>query len=153
MSTDSLPQLCRKCGKQKAASLCKKFKSRSRFNSYYWICLHCLETPEITRGTRQNNESYPERKVREALQVAKIYAKAEYEMGGFIYDFAFPNLRLLIEIDSRRYHRSGRQVNRDKMKDQYASGHEWKLVRINAGDSVGNQAVQTVLDRKRELGL
>jgi very-short-patch-repair endonuclease len=144
---------CSVCRKFKPESLGKLVKSRTRYNHKYFVCDHCSLTTPIRRHHRTNQETPPEREVREALSSCGFAVEAEFMVGRFIYDFAVPKIRLLIEVDSNRFHRLPRQVKRDRLKNACARKQHWKLVRVKVGPNVGMDALMAVKERSQELGL
>lgn len=144
--------VCRACRQPKLASLGTLTMSRARYNQRYFVCDHCRLSTPIRRLRRPTQETPPERKARTAMVGCGELVRAEYPLGPFIYDFAVPSLRLLIEIDSRRFHRLPRQAKRDRAKDRHARENRWKLVRLQAGPNVGLAALLAVNDRRQELG-
>ena len=48
----------------------------------------------------------------------------------FVIDIAFPDIRLAIEIDSRRYHGLPVDRARDELKDRLLRNDGWEVVRI-----------------------
>jgi very-short-patch-repair endonuclease len=153
LTKSDLPQVCARCRKLKAAELGRFVKSSTRYAARYFICANCDANPPVIRLARFNNETPPERQVREALTGCGFQVYAEYKLENFIYDFAIPRLRLLIEIDSRKYHRFPRQKRKDSLKTQIAIKSHWKLVRLTPSDGLRISAVETVRDRRIELGL
>lgn len=150
MSTE-LPQVCVKCRKLKVAHLGEFFKSRSRYNRRYWICSQCLEEPKVERLARHQHPSSPiEEEVSKRLAPCGYKVFQEYKLGKFIYDFAVPRLRLLIEVDSYSYHKSKRQLRRDLLKSKSAKAEHWCLVRITPPDT-GLKAQLEVEKRAKEV--
>lgn len=150
-----LPQVCGTCKKLKPAGAISRRKCKGRYNTFYWICDACAEKPKpIKRNNRRNKETPIERAARLALQKCGFKCEAEYDVGGCIYDFAVPELMLLIEVDSPSYHRWPRQKRRDAIKTKIAGKHRYKLVRIRSDvDTIDIRAAQAVEDRRSELGI
>jgi very-short-patch-repair endonuclease len=128
-------------------------KSSTRYAKKYFICAGCDTNPPIVRLARPNNESPPEREVREALTGCGFSVVAEYPLGHFIYDFAVPRLRLLMEIDSKSYHRFPRQIKRDQLKTAFAKEQHWELVRLRTSSELRLAAIETVRNRAQALGV
>ena len=128
----NLPEVCVKCRMAKMVHLgqIKISKSKKTF-----ICFDCLKLDRpISRTTRENNETRPERQVREFLERfnPKLEVEAEYRLGEFIYDFAIHGHNLLIEIDSKAFHNfSRKQAVRDSLKARV--GPKWRLIRVQVG--------------------
>ena len=127
-----------------------KFRPNTQYRKPpVWVCHRCLRLP--VRENRQGHESHVERPVREALQVFGEWFVAERKIGAFIYDFAFPNLNLLLEVDSRTWHRSRHKRKVDAVKHANAETHGWKLVRVFNGPKIGKRAVRLVRARRLQL--
>ena len=77
----------------------------------------------------------------------------EYKLKKFIYDFAVPRLRLLIEVDSRSYHSYPRQKARDRAKTKLADEDGWFLLRVQYPGDVDGIVAKTITDREAQLGL
>ena len=58
----------------------------------------------------------------------KNYTK-EYRMGKYSIDFAWPDLKLAIEIDGSQHNFPDRKKS-DKLKDKYLKSNNWKVLRI-----------------------
>lgn len=128
----NLPQVCVKCRKLKLATLGKFIKS-ARWGKSSWMCLACAEPTGVQRMCRRNDETPPEREVRSWLTQKKVPAVAEFSLKGFIFDFAIPTKRVLIELDSKRYHRCRRHLARDAIKTKTALDDMWKIIRVPIG--------------------
>ena len=79
----------------------------------------------------------------------------EYELGPYRYDIAIPALRLLIEVDSRRWHSHPSRIARDRKKAELAKKEGWVLTRVSSkhAESVEFLVKQSVLRRESELTL
>lgn len=153
MSTSNeLPQVCDTCHKLKLAELGTFYRDRDRYNVRWWRCHACHEKT-VERKNRKDSESPPERRLRKALAGLRHQCVAEYELGPYTYDFAFPRLMLLIELDSKTYHRTRRQLRVDSLKDGYAKRNEWKLQRIKVSPSFVKEAFDAIAERAAELGV
>lgn len=150
MKESDLPQVCARCHKQKAANTGRFFWSRTRYHTRVWVCFECLDRPKILRLARPGEETPLEKEAREALEQLHVKAFAEYPIGRFIFDFAIPKLRMLIEIDSVTYHRRWHNMLADKRKNEWAQKNLWHLVRIRAPD-IAQQVVHAVMKRAQEL--
>lgn len=117
--------------------------------AHVWVCNPCLAKPQ--RQHRKGLETPLEKKVREAVQVFGEPFVAEYKIGKFLYDFAFPRLKLLLEVDSRTWHSSKHKKHVDRVKGGIANEHGWKLVRVFNGPKVGLRAVKLVRARRYQL--
>ena len=76
----------------------------------------------------------------------------EFKLSKVRFDFAVPKLRLLVEIDSRRWHSHPSRKNRDRYKSRLAEDEGWKLVRVTGDSSLVHDVVfSSVLSRENEL--
>ena len=83
-----------------------------------------------------------------------VYFVAEYQMrhrtGSYFFDFAFPKLKLLLEIDSWTYHHTRRQRIRDACKNRFVEENGWRLIRLKNGSKLGLRAVRAVRKFRNE---
>jgi len=70
-----------------------------------------------------------EKKVHEKFLYAGIKPKVHYKFGVYTIDFAFPDEKLAIEIDGKKYHETKRQLSRDKAKNTFLENREWRVKR------------------------
>lgn len=77
----------------------------------------------------------------------------EYELKTFRFDFAIERLRLLIEVDSKRWHSHPSRRARDRRKEEAARAEGWEVVRVStkSGEAVSFMISQVVLKREAEL--
>ncbi len=85
------------------------------------------------RNAQDFTESMPERMFRDAL--------TEYGFSGWVHqykfrwwsiDFAFPKLKIAIEIDGSYWHSSEAQKNKDARKDKFLTERGWKVIHFLA---------------------
>jgi very-short-patch-repair endonuclease len=148
-----LPQVCCRCRLLKVAELGRFFVSRHRHGVRRWICAACDAPEAVPRLRRHGHESHAEARVRRTLALLQCRALAEYPLGPYIYDFAIPRLRLLIEVDSKQWHRAYDRRRRDRQKDSHASSEQWTLVRITVGPDLERNVAQVVARQRSALGL
>jgi len=77
----------------------------------------------------------------------------EFELGSFRFDFAIRPLRLLIEIDSKKWHSHPSRRARDKRKTEAAKEEGWDVARVitKSAESVSFMVSQVVKQREAEL--
>ena len=143
MRYKTLPQVCCRCRQLKMPNLVKEMTG-GRYNQKIIVCLACLEKPEVTRQLRTDKETPIEKDVREALQLCDVKAEAEFPIGPFIFDFAVPRLRLLIEVDSVSYHTTASKKKRDQAKTHLVLEQGWRLVRLKPSKHLRNDAFAAV---------
>lgn len=54
----------------------------------------------------------------------------EHPVGYYLLDFAFPKIKLGIELDSDKYHSSEEQKTKDEIKTNYLRDKGWKIERL-----------------------
>ena len=144
MKKSDLPQVCGICRKLKASHL-GKFRRGARYSQWVWECEACLDKPKPSP-----TESPIETEVRVAIGRKEKF-KQEFKLAGFSFDFAFPRLQLLVEVDSASWHTRQFHRKRDARKTAAATAAGWKLVRV-AGEDVAGQALAALSARQSELG-
>lgn len=145
---NSLPQLCCRCrnrdigGKLKMPDKGRFFRSKKYNHPPVWVCNGCLQHP--VRIRRAGQESPAEREVSIALQVFGEHFIPEYQLGPYLFDFAFPKLMLLMEVDSWTWHSSRSRHARDGRKTSFAREAGWELHRLRVGPKLGKRACHAV---------
>jgi len=142
-----LPQICVRCKKLVVPEKGVFMKSRSRYNTYRFMCHKCRSPAERhmhLKRTDKPADTPIERRVRKYLiQFVKYHVddpqewrwQQEFELpdknyGNKRFDFCFLGKKILIEVDSRKYHRTRRQLINDKFKDRLAKKYGYTLIRI-----------------------
>lgn len=150
----TLPEICCKCRALKTPDL-GRYIVKNRVRKF--ICDACSDRSQERRRVcgskeRENRRESPaEKALRLFLKDEGFSVVSEYQIGSYFYDFAIPSLRMLIELDSRRYHH-GSRAKRDRIKDHIAAQEEWHLVRVRAGRWMKSDALRAVKERERSLG-
>lgn len=143
-----LPEVCTKCHKLIDPSLGAYIvKNRKK----WFICNSCREKKTKSQRAlagKTRRESPAERSLRTFLTDEGYKPVCEFPIEQFQYDFAFPKLRLLMELDSKRWHSSQRAIIRDKRKAKVAKDNEWMLVRISVGRWMKNDALAAIKQRQ-----
>jgi len=148
MRPQTLPQLCCRCrnhdidGKLKNPAEGRFFRSQKYNRSRVWVCNYCLLHP--VRRQRAGQESPAERRVSIALQVFGESFVPEYKLGPYIFDFGFPKLKFLLEVDSWTWHHSRSRRIRDARKASFANELGWEVYRLRVGPKLGKRACDTV---------
>jgi very-short-patch-repair endonuclease len=88
----------------------------------------------------------------ESLTRCGSWYSVEYPVGPYVFDFAIPGLRLLLELDSSSYHRLPRQFKRDRIKVGFAKEKGWTVARFWPGPDLAIQVEREVTRRRAELG-
>jgi very-short-patch-repair endonuclease len=84
------------------------------------------------RLNHSSKESYPEKLFREALEKENIIGWVqEYKFGVYQFDFAFPELKIDIEIDGQT-HNLPKVQKIDAERDEKATSAGWKVIRFSA---------------------
>ncbi len=82
--------------------------------------------------------SYPEQIFKNALEALNIKGwKFQYQNGIYQYDFAFPDLKIDVEIDGGT-HKSDKVKKIDKRRDEWSKLQGWKVLRFEAKEVKSN---------------
>lgn len=86
------------------------------------------------------------RRLMTALEATKAGArgKAEYKIGPYYADIAYPDVRLCVECDGRDYHTSPSDRERDERRNNYMAKLGWKVRRFRGRDI--HHAVQACVE-------
>lgn len=144
----TLPQICVKCRKLKMPDLGSFKKRAGTYAGWYWICHACQSPGDSLQRPPATKATWLERKVIPVLIASGHRWIREYQMDKFRFDFAIPKLMLLIEADSRGYHRRKDQIRRDMAKKELAESKGWKVVRVRDPDIEG--WTRRAIDRRVE---
>ena len=105
--------------------------------------------PHMIPYVRNNSskKSFPE----EIFESLLIENKIEgwfynYRVGRYIFDFAFPDLKLDVEIDGS-LHLTDKGILHDKKRDEYSTSLGWKVLRISAADVKNKNLHYDILNR------
>jgi very-short-patch-repair endonuclease len=99
------------------------------------------------------NRSKPELLFEKLLNESGYFPEVQYTegMAGFVLDFAFPEIKLAIEIDGEYWHSLPNTQKRDRCKNYYLGVKKgWELIRIPASDFTHNpdhyiwEVIQTI---------
>ena len=116
-------------------------------NNTLFICHTCDARREKAFAVRQaqvnvRRFSKIQEKVAAFLTRCKFRFVQNYPVGKFEFDFAFPAIRVLAEVDGRTYHRAceepdkkefGEELLKPGTKAWTANRHGWTLVRVRNG--------------------
>lgn len=141
----NLPQLCSKCRILFPADEVTRKKKPNTHNKWYWVCNSC-DSKWVAPG-RDRRPTPPEWDAINAAVASKLRFIREYKIEGekFYYDLCFPELSLLIEVDSETWHNTPKQKKKDKVKEALAISRGFKIARVRRPDIEGQ--VQAIIDR------
>lgn len=91
-----------------------------------------------------------EKAMHDAFLAIGLTPAAQYTVGGWVVDFAFPGARLAVECDGTYWHGTPHQQLRDRQKDASLKERGWHILRlsetdINASPADCAQRVQSLL--------
>lgn len=152
MTSNGLPQVCNRCGQLKPIECGQFHWSRVKYHKRLWTCRECADRPRVKRLCRKHDETPIETEARLAIEETAEEAYAEYGLANFVFDFALPRLRLLIEIDSKTYHSAAWRKKRDANKTAWATQNGWHLARLRSPD-LRQQVLHAISVRKATLGM
>jgi very-short-patch-repair endonuclease len=147
-----LPEICHKCRNLRPTDLGRFFTVRGRCHDRKFVCNRCLNKP-VTIRCGNTAPSPVELEARRAIIGTGWRFVEEFEFKKFRFDFAIAPLRLLIEIDSRRWHQHPSRRARDQRKAAAAKAEGWDVARVvtSRAESVGFLVSQVVMKREAEL--
>lgn len=72
--------------------------------------------------------------------------KQQYQIGPYTADFAFPEIKAVVEVDGRDFHTEPAQIERDQRRDSYLTSLGWTVFRFPASEVVRspNQLVDKI---------
>lgn len=92
-------------------------------------------------------DAYPEeQKIQSELEkrffydcrVAGLPIRAQFTVGNIHADFALPERKIVIEVDSKAWHSTEEQKENDKKRDEIYRENGWSVVRLNSFDIYKN---------------
>lgn len=81
-------------------------------------------------NSERTEPSQAEQKTIEILNELGIDYEFQYPFGNYPLDFAFPALKIDLEIDSEYHHSLPDRIPKDKRRDYYVRKQGWKVIRI-----------------------
>ena len=105
-------------------------KTRDLFSNVEWKTKKCRDL----LAAQNFRESKPERAIKQSL-IDHGYGdfEAQYQLGYYSIDIAYPDIKLAIEIDGEYWHSLPRVARKDKSKNGYIQNYcGWNLLRIPA---------------------
>lgn len=111
------------------------------------------ENPHMNPYIRNHSskKSYPEEVFENLLYNNNILGwKYNFRYGSYLYDFAFPDIKLDVEIDGSQ-HKSERGLKHDKIRDEYSVSHGWKVFRIDASVIIKSSNHERIISELKEI--
>lgn len=96
--------------------------------------IYMQKNPEKTAWSRRHRheKSFPEKIFEDELNRRGITGwEYDFQAGIYKYDFAFPNFKLDVEIDGS-WHDSEKQMQKDKLRDNFTLMNGWIVLRFKA---------------------
>lgn len=109
------------------------------------------KVPYLLNHSSRN--SYPAKRFRRILKDINICGWIEeYQFSRYSFDFAFPDIKLDVEIDGGT-HKLPEVIAKDKERDEYSKSQGWTVLRIEAGMVNNNArgAIELLMDAIKEL--
>lgn len=136
------PMACEMCGATALVkpSLVARFRFCSRRCAGAWVSNTWPRTSSL------------ETALHDELARRGIPFDAEYAIGPYTVDIAFPSAQLVVEADGAYWHGTERQQAKDRRKDTYMQNHDWTVLRldeaaINASPAACVDAIMLMLPR------
>jgi very-short-patch-repair endonuclease len=116
--------------KTKPCEVCGKIVERrpSKINRCRTCSPKCRQVLAIKGNARISGL---ERKMSAAFAEARLHAVAQYVIGYYVVDFAFPDDQLVVECDGKYWHALPKQQRIDHSKDSYLRNRGWSMLRLS----------------------
>lgn len=104
---------------------------RNKYDSDPEFKAKCIRNTLAAQNFRESN---PEKTIKQAL-IDYGYGdfEAQFQLGFYSIDIAYPQYKLAIEIDGEYWHSLPKVITRDKRKNSYITNYcKWELLRIPA---------------------
>lgn len=128
-----------KCNKS-FETQCNEYEKKvqaMRDNAHYHTSQVFKNTETKKQLRKEELQSSTERRLLKAMQDIGLSPEAQYNIELMIVDFAFPKLKIAIEIDGE-YHRAEPQRDKDKRRDFVLADKGWIIWRFDAGEVYSN---------------
>jgi len=122
-------------------------KKRKGGIPYASFCSHaCITAHKVKVSTAQSSRL--EKRLGELLTEVGLVYTVQEPFGPFIADLAFPQVRLLIEVDGEAFHTTPKGEQRDDRKDEAARSAGWRILHLPQFmiERHPEEVVQAVLD-------
>lgn len=117
-----------------------------------FVCFDCLRKEYKSKAKRSLvKRSSPQHDVYNDFDRAGIKFKYEYHIDKWPFDFAFPELRLLIEIDDP-LHDTKQGKSRDFFKTKFAEEQGWTVKRVKTGPDLTARCLTALRQHKEAIG-
>jgi very-short-patch-repair endonuclease len=123
------------------------FKSKKAGTPYANFCSPaCVTAHKVKVATVQSSRL--EQRLGELLTEAGLTYTVQKPFGPFVADLAFPQVRLLVEVDGEAFHTTRSGEARDDRKDQAAHAAGWRILHLPQFmiEHHPQEAVRAVLD-------
>lgn len=131
------------CERRKHSEETKKKQSKSRY-------AYMKKNPEKISWMLRNQISYPEKVFMDALEKQGLFNKFEIVREKSFYpyfaDFAFENVKVVVEIDGQQHFRYQERIDSDRKKDALIISMGWRVYRVKA-----SQVLNDVSDIMNEV--
>ncbi|MDL2343848.1 Protein of unknown function [Deinococcus reticulitermitis] len=114
---------CSRCGTAFHLPRKRRGTPYAQFCSQACITAHKVDLAQL--HSSQLEEGFAER-----LREAGLAFVEQYALGPYVVDLAFPQVRLLVEVDGEAYHASSSAQARDDRKDALAASEGWQVIRV-----------------------
>lgn len=106
----------------------------------------CVTAHKVRVATVQSSRL--EQRLGELLADAGLVYTVQEPFGPFIADLAFPQVRLLVEVDGEAFHTTPKGEQRDARKDEAARTEGWRILHLPQFmiEQHPDEAVRAVLD-------
>lgn len=128
--------ICRRCLTAVPVACAVRKLIPGRYASWYWVCNSCDDGP-MQPPVCSRPPTPPEAEAIAGAVASGYRFIREHRIEKFSFDFYFPRLRLLIEVDGLSWHAGRRRKKRDRAKTALAVSQGYKVVRLARPDVAG----------------
>jgi very-short-patch-repair endonuclease len=113
-------------------------------NKTLFVCQRCRQKAQYKP---RRKESPIEELVAHSFVRQRFDFRQHFPLGEFVYDFAFPRYRILLETDGQVYHKNRpRGENTPGSREHTAKVNGWRLIHVKNGPLLAERARHAVVE-------
>jgi very-short-patch-repair endonuclease len=120
--------------------------SEGRFvkNNSLFVCQRCLQKD---RTFKPRPHSPIEVTVAQELKRRNYDFRSQFEIGDFVYDFAFPRFKILLDVDGKSCHKKPPTgFHTPGSRENTAKVNGWRLIHVRNDPRLVERAIQAVCE-------
>jgi len=124
---ENLYKCCIEHNSQRGTKRSEKQKQKVSESRKKYLLEHPEKVPYVLNH-HSKGDSYPEKYFKEVFDNAEIDYSQNYYSNGYFLDFAWPDIKIYIEIDGEQHYVDHRIVEHDKIRTQRLHELGWRLL-------------------------